>query len=59
MSTTTTRRITIRIASHTLPDRVFGDLIHVHLGVQPKSEAIDLIAGDAETAAFTIPIDVV
>lgn len=61
MSTTSTAAapITIRIVGHTLPGRDFGDRRNVHVGIQRKAEAVDLVSGDAGMAAFTIPVGVV
>lgn len=58
-TTTTTAAITIRLVGHTLPGLDIGDQHNVHIGVQRKAETGDLVAGDAGTAVFTIPVDVV
>lgn len=59
MTSTAAAPITIRIVGHTLPGRDFGDRRNVHVGIQRKAEAVDLVPGDAERAEFTIPVDVV
>jgi hypothetical protein len=56
---TTAAPITIRIVGHTLPGLDVGGVHNLHVGVQHKVAAVDLVPGDAGRAEFTIPVDVV
>jgi hypothetical protein len=49
----------LRVVGHDLPGMKCGEHTNVHLGVQRRQEVIDIVRGDAETAVFEIPIEVV
>ena len=53
----------VQIRGHHLPGRVWQSrderYDNVHIGIQVGKEPHDLVSGDAETASWTIPIEVV
>jgi hypothetical protein len=52
------RPVRIRIEGTNLPGRTFCEHQHVHVGVQCRSEPVDLVAGDAAEAIFEFDVDV-
>ena len=57
-SASTKRPLRIRIEGSSLPGRTFGEHQHVHVGVQCRSDAVDLIPGDAAEAIFEFDVDI-
>lgn len=49
----------MRIVGHRLPGLSWSEHSHVHVGVQHRKDAINLVACDAACAVFDIPIEVV
>ena len=49
----------VRIVGRDLPGLTCGEHTNVHLGVQRRQEIIDIVRGDADSAVFEMPIDVV
>ena len=47
----------LRIVGHDLPGRSFEGARNVHVGVQRRSEVIDLVPGDAESAEWEVYVD--
>jgi len=52
------RPLQILIEGANLPGATFCEHQHVHVGVQCRSEAVDLVPGDARVAAFEFEVDV-
>jgi hypothetical protein len=52
------RPLRIRIEGTTLPGRAFCEHEHVHIGVQFRAEAVDLVPGDAAEAIFEFDVDI-
>jgi hypothetical protein len=52
------RPLRIRIEGTNLPGRTFCEHEHVHVGVQCRAEAVDLVPGDAAEAIFEIDVDI-
>ena len=50
---------TLRIVGRRLPGRAWAEHRNVHLGLQQRQHATGLVAGDARSALFDVPIDVV
>jgi Family of unknown function (DUF5990) len=53
------RPLRVRIEGTSLPGGTFCEHRHVHVGVQYRAEAVDLVPGDAEKAAFEFEVDIV
>lgn len=53
------RPLRIRIEGTSLPGRTFCEHQHVHVGVQCRSEPVDLVPGDSDEAVFEFDVDVV
>jgi hypothetical protein len=51
------RPLRIRIEGTNLPGRTFCEHQHVHVGVQCRSDPVDLVPGDAADAIFEFDID--
>ena len=47
----------VRIAGVNLPGRDWGGYGNVHVGVQKRAEAVDLVAGDAAGASWEVPVE--
>jgi len=47
------------IEGHTLPGRTCGSYDDIHVGVQVRKDPAELVAGDASSAHWEVPIDVV
>lgn len=52
------RPLPVRIMGTNLPGRAFGEHQHVHVGVQCRAEAVDLVPGDAAEAVFDFAVDI-
>jgi hypothetical protein len=52
------RPLRIRIEGTSLPGRAFCEHEHVHVGVQCRAEAVDVVPGDAATADFEFDVDI-
>ena len=52
------RPLSIRIEGSNLPGRTFAEHAAVHVGVQCRAEAADLVPGDAPEAVFDFSVDV-
>jgi len=52
------RSLRIRIEGTNLPGRTFDGHDHVHVGVQCRSDAVDLVPGDAPEAIFEFDVEV-
>lgn len=52
------RRLRLRIEGTDLPGRTFCEHQHVHVGVQCRADAVDLVPGDAAEATFEFDVDV-
>ena len=52
------RPLRIRIEGTNLPGRTFDEHANVHVGVQCRSEAVDLTPGDATEATFDFDVDI-
>jgi hypothetical protein len=52
------RPVRILIEGTNLPGGVFAEHRHVHVGVQCRANAVDLVPGDAPVAAFEFDVDV-
>lgn len=50
--------VVVRIPGVNLPGRDWGGYGNVHVGVQKRAEAVDLIAGDAASATWEVPVEV-
>ena len=49
----------VRIEGTSLPGRTFDGHDHVHVGVQRRSDAVDLVPGDAAEAIFEFDVEFV
>ena len=54
----TKRPLRIRIEGINLPGRTFCEHQHVHVGVQCRSDPVDLVSGDAAEAVFEFDVDI-
>jgi hypothetical protein len=52
------RPLRIRIEGTSLPGRTFCEHANVHVGVQCRSDAADLVPGDAAEAVFEFDVDI-
>lgn len=52
------RPLQVRIVGANLPGRTFCEHQHVHVGVQCRAEAVDLVPGDAAEAVFDFAVDI-
>lgn len=52
------RPLRIRIEGTSLPGRTFCEHEHVHVGVQCRSDPVDLVPGDAAEATFEFDVDI-
>lgn len=52
------RPLPILIEGANLPGAMFGEHRHVHVGVQCRAEALDLVPGDAPVATFEFEVGV-
>jgi hypothetical protein len=52
------RSLRIRIEGTNLPGRAFGEHANVHVGVQCRSDPVDLTPGDAAGATFEFDVDI-
>ena len=52
------RPVRFLIEGTNLPGAAFAEHRHVHVGVQCRSEAVDLVPGDASAAKFEFDVDV-
>jgi hypothetical protein len=48
----------VRVEGTSLPGRTFGEHDHVHVGVQRRSDPVDLVPGDAPEAIFEFEIEI-
>jgi hypothetical protein len=58
MAVTARTPLRIRIEGSNLPGGAFCEHQHVHVGVQCRAEAVDLVPGDAARADFEFDVDV-
>jgi len=49
----------VRIVGVHLPGRTWWKYADIHVGVQRRTEVVDLVPGDAAEAVWTFPVDVV
>ena len=47
----------VRIAGVNLPGRTWGGYKNIHVGVQKRTEPVDLVAGDAGEAVWELTVD--
>ena len=52
------RPLRIRVEGTNLPGRTFCEQQHVHVGVQCRSEPVDLVVGDSAEAIFEFEVDI-
>jgi Family of unknown function (DUF5990) len=50
--------VLLRIAGVNLPGRSWGGYQNIHVGVQHKAEPAELVAGDASSAEWDVPVEV-
>lgn len=48
----------VRILGVNLPGRTWGEYANIHVGVQRRTEVVDLVPGDAAEATWNFSIDV-
>ena len=58
-ASTAKRPLRIRIEGVSLPGRTWGEHEHVHVGMQCRSDPVDLVPGDAAEATFEFDVDIV